>query len=60
MFKAGQAVNYLPRFAQELNSGGRFAVVRKLPDEGHGNHYRIKNAAGVERVVPEEQLEAVE
>jgi hypothetical protein len=56
-FAVGAQVVYSPDITQDRQSGGLFVVMRLLPVEKGGYSYRIKDAAGRERVAPEYQLE---
>jgi hypothetical protein len=57
-FAVGAEVVYSPDITQDRRSGGLFVVMRLLPVESGGYSYRIKDAAGQERVAPEHQLES--
>jgi hypothetical protein len=56
-FAVGAHVLYFPDVTQDRQSGGLFEITRLLPLEQSGYSYRIKNAAGRERVAQEHQLE---
>ena len=57
-FKAGQAVTVAPR-RYDPKIGGRFEIVRALPDERGNNQYRIRSITdGHERVVMEGEIGA--
>ncbi len=56
-FAVGQAVHFSPNRHLEMGKGGRFKIVRLLPEEGNAFQYRVKSQAdGHERVVREDQL----
>jgi hypothetical protein len=57
-FAAGASVVYSPDITQDRQSGGLFEVICLLPLESAGYCYRIKDAAGRERVAREYQLES--
>ena len=57
-FSIGQNVRFSPDRSQERSSGGRFKIVRLLPESGSVLQYRVKSQAdGHERVVREDQLD---
>lgn len=56
-FAIGQAVYFSPDRRQEQTRGGRFKIVRLLPETGNAFQYRVKSQTdGHERVVREDQL----
>ena len=56
-FAAGASVIYSPGIRQDRQSGGLFEIVCLLPVEDTGFSYRIRDAAGRERIALEYQLE---
>ena len=48
---------YSPGIRQDRHSGGLFEIVCLLPVENAGFSYRIRDAAGRERIALEYQLE---
>jgi hypothetical protein len=57
-YAVGQAVLFAPDRRNDSSAGGRYTIVRLLPEEGSTPQYRIKSkTTGTERVVRETQLE---
>ncbi len=56
-FSVGQSVRFLPDRLRGGVSGGRFKIVRLLPEASNVLQYRVKSQTdGHERVVREDQL----
>jgi hypothetical protein len=56
-YTIGQTVRFSPDRNQGTTSGGRFKIVRLLPEAASVLQYRVKSQAdGHERVVREDQL----
>ena len=56
-FTVGQQVEFFPDITQDRSAGGLFEIIKQMPFESDGHKYRIRNAAGVERIATERQLE---